>query len=70
MELAKGESYNVMCQHMVFDKGTVESVMPSDSYYFSLLREPLKAFVSFFIFYGIDRRFVWPDFLHEQIVHP
>jgi len=56
MRLASNETYNIMCQHMVFDKRAVESVMPRDSYYFSLIRSPLKAFVSFFIFYNNDHR--------------
>ena len=56
MDISPNETYNIMCQHMIFNKDVVESVMPSDSYYFTLIREPTKAFVSFFIFYGVDKR--------------
>ena len=55
MKLPANETYNIMCQHMVFNKAAVESVMPDDTYYFSLLREPTKAFISFFIFYNKDK---------------
>ena len=58
MQLRSNETYNIMCQHMVFDKRAVESVMPHNSYYFSLIRSPVKAFVSFFIFYNNDSRLV------------
>lgn len=54
--LMSGVSYNIMCQHMVFNYNKINNVMPKDSYYFTLLREPVRAFVSFFIFYKLDNR--------------
>lgn len=55
--LMTGVNYNIMCQHMIFNYNKIHNVMSSaDTYYFTLLREPVRAFISFFIFYKHDNR--------------
>jgi len=55
--LMKGIHFNIMCQHMIFNYKKITQVMPAaDMYYFTLLREPVRAFISYFIFYKHDNK--------------
>ncbi|KAG7479929.1 galactose-3-O-sulfotransferase 2-like [Solea senegalensis] len=43
--------FHIMCNHMRFKKSEVAKVMPEDSFYFSILRNPVAMMESIFIYY-------------------
>uniref|UniRef100_A0A673BC84 Galactose-3-O-sulfotransferase 2 n=1 Tax=Sphaeramia orbicularis TaxID=375764 RepID=A0A673BC84_9TELE len=45
------QEFHIMCNHMRFRKSEVEKVMPGDSFYFSILRNPVAMMESIFIYY-------------------
>ncbi|KAI1893988.1 hypothetical protein AGOR_G00129340 [Albula goreensis] len=45
------KEYNIMCNHMRFMQAEVKRVMPEDSFYFSVLRNPVSMMESIFIYY-------------------
>jgi len=44
-------NYNIMCFHMIFDRQKVSSIMPADTKYVSIVREPLSHFQSSFDYF-------------------
>ena len=42
---------NILCHHMRFDREQVGSVMPEDTKYFTILREPAELFASYFDYF-------------------
>ncbi|XP_054709248.1 galactose-3-O-sulfotransferase 4-like [Uloborus diversus] len=40
--------YNIICHHMVFNKAAIEKIMPKDSVYITILREPVSMFESLY----------------------
>ncbi|KAG8580404.1 hypothetical protein GDO81_007287 [Engystomops pustulosus] len=47
----KRETYNIMCHHMRFSLTEVEKVMPRDTFYFTILRNPITLMESSFAYY-------------------
>ncbi|XP_026221064.1 galactose-3-O-sulfotransferase 2 isoform X2 [Anabas testudineus] len=45
------KEFHIMCNHMRFRKFEVAKVMPKDSFYFSILRNPVAMMESIFIYY-------------------
>ncbi|KAM6970666.1 galactose-3-O-sulfotransferase 2 [Aplochiton taeniatus] len=43
--------FDIMCNHMRFKKPEVRKVMPQDTFYFSILRNPVAMMESIFIYY-------------------
>ncbi|KAL2775379.1 galactose-3-O-sulfotransferase 2, partial [Daubentonia madagascariensis] len=43
--------FNVMCNHLRFNLPEVQKVMPNDTFYFSILRNPVSQLESSFIYY-------------------
>uniref|UniRef100_A0A8C6U4X9 Galactose-3-O-sulfotransferase 2 n=1 Tax=Neogobius melanostomus TaxID=47308 RepID=A0A8C6U4X9_9GOBI len=43
--------FHIMCNHMRFRKSEVAKVMPRDTFYFSILRNPVSMMESIFIYY-------------------
>ncbi|XP_076999355.1 galactose-3-O-sulfotransferase 2-like [Tamandua tetradactyla] len=43
--------FNVMCNHLRFNPSEVQKVMPNDTFYFSILRNPVAQLESSFIYY-------------------
>lgn len=43
--------FHIMCNHMRFKKAEVRKVMPQDTFYFSILRNPVAMMESIFIYY-------------------
>ena len=50
--LPSNESYNILCNHVVYSKESFDSVMPVGSEYIAVVREPLSQFVSASSYYG------------------
>lgn len=50
--LPGNETYNILCNHVVYNKEAFDSVMPSDSAYVAIMREPRSHFISAASYYG------------------
>ncbi|KAK3107186.1 hypothetical protein FSP39_008872 [Pinctada imbricata] len=47
----KGEKYEILCHHTVYNRTGLAGVLPIDTMYIGLVREPLAHFVSAFIYF-------------------
>jgi len=61
--LIAGESYNILCNHVVYNRQAFRSIMPSDTMYVGILREPVAHFMSAFSYYGVG------SIMREQTKH-
>ncbi|XP_030044155.1 galactose-3-O-sulfotransferase 4 isoform X2 [Microcaecilia unicolor] len=59
---ARMQNYNIICHHMRFNLHEVNKVMPKDSFFFSILRNPITMAESSFMYY----KDVAPAFKHVQ----
>lgn len=50
--LPGNETYNILCNHVVYNKDAFDSVMPKNSVYVAILREPKSHFISAASYYG------------------
>ncbi|XP_071477093.1 galactose-3-O-sulfotransferase 2-like [Diadema antillarum] len=57
---ANGGHYNILANHMRYDKQAVEDLMPADSIYITLVRNPASQFESMYSYYRFDGRFRVP----------
>ncbi|NXS58088.1 G3ST2 sulfotransferase, partial [Brachypteracias leptosomus] len=48
---ATGQNYNIMCNHLRFNPREVQKVMPVDTFYFSILRNPIPLLESSYVYY-------------------
>ncbi|KAK6186455.1 hypothetical protein SNE40_008492 [Patella caerulea] len=48
--------YDILCNHVIYNRTAIASFFPSDTKYVTILREPFEQFVSGFMFY----RYVYP----------
>ena len=46
MPLADGQRYNVLFNHMVYNRAALDNVMPSDTFYLAIMRRPQEMFMS------------------------
>ncbi|NXD79582.1 G3ST2 sulfotransferase, partial [Halcyon senegalensis] len=46
-----GQNYNIMCNHLRFNPSEVQKVMPVNTFYFSILRNPIPLLESSYIYY-------------------
>lgn len=51
--LPAGQTYNILWSHSIYNKTAFHSVLPQDTAYISILREPFHQFISAFDYYGI-----------------
>lgn len=54
--LPANESYNILCNHVVYNKEAFRSILPADTMYIGILREPTSHFVSAASYYGFYRQ--------------
>ncbi|XP_066858572.1 galactose-3-O-sulfotransferase 2 isoform X1 [Anser cygnoides] len=47
----KGQNYNIMCNHLRFNPSEVHKVMPGNTFYFSILRNPIFLLESSYVYY-------------------
>lgn len=52
MEVPPNRSLNMLLHHMRFNKTEIEAIMPKDTVYLTILREPSAQFESAFTYYG------------------
>ncbi|NXT38663.1 G3ST2 sulfotransferase, partial [Pelecanoides urinatrix] len=48
---AIGQNYNIMCNHLRFNPSEVQKVMASNTFYFSILRNPIFQLESSYVYY-------------------
>ncbi|XP_077205183.1 galactose-3-O-sulfotransferase 2 isoform X2 [Paroedura picta] len=46
-----GQSFNIMCNHLRFNPPEVRKVMPKNTFYFSILRDPIALLESSYVYY-------------------
>ncbi|OCT59450.1 hypothetical protein XELAEV_18000872mg [Xenopus laevis] len=64
-------TYDILCHHMRFNLPEIRKLMPSDSFYFTILREPATLAESSFSYYhSVSRVFKRAPNLTEFIAHP
>ncbi|KAG2465739.1 G3ST2 sulfotransferase, partial [Polypterus senegalus] len=66
-----GRVYNIMCHHMRFKRPEVQKVMPADTFYFTILRNPVTMAESAYTYF----KFLVPSFYRSAsfvnfIAHP
>lgn len=55
--LDPGKQYNILFNHAIYNRTAFQQIMPEDTAYISILREPFQQFVSTFEYYRVDRYF-------------
>ncbi|XP_022079254.1 galactosylceramide sulfotransferase-like isoform X2 [Acanthaster planci] len=56
-ERVVGDKYNILANHARYNELGLKKVMPSDTVYFTILRDPVKQFESAFTYYKFDERY-------------
>lgn len=56
--LPANETYNILCNHVVYNKAAFRSIMPDDTLYVGIVREPVSHFSSAASYYGFYRNLV------------
>ncbi|XP_060599227.1 galactose-3-O-sulfotransferase 2-like isoform X2 [Ruditapes philippinarum] len=46
------ETYNILCNHVVYNRKAFHSIMPNDTFYIGIIREPVSHFISAASYYG------------------
>ncbi|XP_072266201.1 galactose-3-O-sulfotransferase 2-like [Pyxicephalus adspersus] len=62
--------FDIMCHHMRFHLGQVEKVMPKDTFYFTILRNPVSLMESSFTYYKTMDIFINARSLEEFMMNP
>ncbi|XP_056419080.1 galactose-3-O-sulfotransferase 2-like isoform X2 [Hyla sarda] len=62
--------YDIMCHHMRFDLTEVEKVMPKDTFYFTILRNPVSLMESTFSYYRFYDIFINALSLEDYLTNP
>nr|KAG5709712.1 hypothetical protein BaRGS_027737 [Batillaria attramentaria] len=66
----KGQHYDILWNHATYDGPFFHEIMPQDTVYISILREPLQQFQSAFEYYGISARSYLYPILHRNVSNP
>ena len=56
-KLIEGKNYNILCRHSMYKRTAMASIMPKDTVYITLIRDPVKHFISAFWYYGYPQAF-------------
>ncbi|XP_063296994.1 galactose-3-O-sulfotransferase 2-like [Pelobates fuscus] len=59
------KEFHIMCHHMRFQLTEVEKVMPSDTFYFTILRNPVSQMESYFSYYNSQSTFLGAKSLED-----
>ena len=54
MPLPPGEIYNILCNHVIYNRQAFRSIMPNDTIYIGIIRNPVSQFMSGFLYYGVS----------------
>lgn len=53
IKLPTGEEYNILCNHVMYNKTIFKAVMPRDTLTIGILRDPVANFISAFSYFGV-----------------
>ncbi|XP_033101739.1 galactosylceramide sulfotransferase-like [Anneissia japonica] len=56
--------YNLLCHHCTFNRKGFEEIMPSDSFYTTIIREPVSVFDSYFAYFGWAKHLKLQNYSH------
>lgn len=59
ISIPPNRTYNILCNHVIFNQSAFRKVLPSSAFYLSLVREPVHQFLSSINYYS-----QW-DYIHE-----
>lgn len=62
--------FDIMCHHMRFQLGEVEKVMPKNTFYFTILRNPVSVMESSYTYYNSIDSFINTKSLENFIMNP
>ena len=51
--IPQGQQYHVLFNHMIFQRRDLQALMPDNTFYFAIMRNPEDRFASSFMYYGI-----------------
>ncbi|KAH9498820.1 Galactosylceramide sulfotransferase [Bulinus truncatus] len=52
-----GQEYNILFNHAIYNRTAFRMIMPNDTVYLTILREPFQQFVSTFEYYHVEKYF-------------
>lgn len=64
---SKTGTFNILCEHAVFNYDTMSSMMPEDTIYVTSIREPYSQFKSMFNYYKLQINAQVPGYEHDAI---
>ncbi|XP_030072787.1 galactose-3-O-sulfotransferase 2 [Microcaecilia unicolor] len=64
------QKYNMMCNHLMFNLIEVQKVMPNNTFYFSILRNPVSLLESSYTYFKILPFFVKSETLDQFLASP
>ncbi|KAH3713500.1 galactose-3-O-sulfotransferase 2-like isoform X1 [Dreissena polymorpha] len=75
--LPPNERYNILCNHVVYNKEKFREILPPNTSYIGIIREPVSHFISAATYYGFYKRLsinktqghVMGDFLRDPSAH-
>ncbi|KAK3083277.1 hypothetical protein FSP39_018270 [Pinctada imbricata] len=50
----KGKHFDILCHHSVYNRSTIQRILPKDTVYIAIVREPFARFVSAILFFRKD----------------
>ncbi|XP_052792571.1 galactosylceramide sulfotransferase-like [Mya arenaria] len=62
--LPRNETYNILCNHVVYNREAFRSILPADTTYMGILREPVSHFRSASLYYGFYNQL--KEFIHDS----
>ncbi|XP_046377332.2 galactose-3-O-sulfotransferase 2-like [Haliotis rufescens] len=51
--IPRNETYNILCNHVIYNRTMFKKLIPKDSFYLAIVREPEERFVSAAFYYGL-----------------
>lgn len=66
----RGQHYDILWNHVTYDGPFFQVIMPEDTVYVSILREPLEQFQSAFEYYGQATGTYLHAILHKNVTNP
>ncbi|KAK3577750.1 hypothetical protein CHS0354_015788 [Potamilus streckersoni] len=55
--LPKNQTYDILCNHVIYNRTAFRAILPNDTMYIAILREPIRHFISSGIYYYVFDEF-------------
>ena len=59
-----GSTFDLLCNHLIFNHSEISPYFPKDTVYVGIVREPFSQFLSAFIYYS----YVWPQEINSKVI--